>query len=359
MPMGPIILKSWFKMLCLFLDAFKPEYLKYAPNIRDLAKENLHGELEVPLGFTSILASFFTGKNPDKHGIMDIFEKSDFKSKIKNKFIINSIRLIKNNKFFYSPLKIKEIKYFKPSLEKAWPQKNSLKIPTLFDILEQNNISFTSIDWPNHYTNRKGKIFFNKSAENILKLTQKVKTQFIFAHFMDLEVAHKYGVNSNETMEAIKKIDDIVGKLDQKNLIIFSDHGMDDIENKFDLKLELDNLNLIYGEDYIYFLGSTMVRFWFKNEYAENKVINLLKNIEQGKIVNFEEYNLPNTCDLIFLADFKTIFYPNFFNTNYKAMHGWDPKIQKAFYLIKGFKGKKNKHIVDLLPYILKILDIQ
>ncbi len=345
-------------MLCLFLDAFKPEYLKYTKNIRDLAKNNLHGELEVPLGFTSIIASFLTGQNPDKHGIIDIYEKTHPHSQIKNTFLLNSLNLLKNKRFFHKPLKIKELKYFKPTLEKAWPQRNSLKIPTLFDILEQNNISFTSIDWPNHYTNRKGKIFLNKSAENILKLIKKAKTKFIFAHFLDLEVAHKFGVDSPEVKEALKKIDDIVGKLDTEDLIIFSDHGMDNIENKFDLKSELESLNLTFGKDYIYFLGSTMARFWFNNKEVEERVTNLLKTIKQGKIIDFKEYNLPKTCDLIFLANFKTVFFPNFFNTNYKAMHGWDPKQQKAFYLIKNFKGNKNLKMTDLLPYILKILNI-
>ena len=80
-------------MLCLFLDAFKPEYLKYAPNIRDLAKENLHGELEVPMGFTSIIASFLTGCNPDKHGLIDIYEKTQPNFQIKNTFLVNFLKL--------------------------------------------------------------------------------------------------------------------------------------------------------------------------------------------------------------------------------------------------------------------------
>jgi len=345
-------------MLCLFLDGFKPEYLKYTDYISSLAKENLHGELEVPIGFTSIIASFLTGCHPDKHGLIDIYKKTQPKKQISNTLLINFINLLKNKRFFYKPLKIKEMKYFKPSLEKAWPQKNSLKIPTLFDILEQNNISFTSIDWPNHFINRKGKLFFDKSADKILKLTKEAKTKFVFSHFMDLEIAHKYRVNSNETIEALKRIDKIVEELDTEDLIIFSDHGMDDIENKFDLKSELDSLNLTFGKDYTYFLGSTMARFWFNNKDSEIKVINSLKNIKYGKIIDFKKNNLPKTCDILFLANFKTIFYPNFFNTNYKAMHGWDPKKQKAFYLIKGMQGNKNAKIIDLLPHILKILNI-
>ncbi len=345
-------------MLCLFLDAFKPEYLKYTDFIRSLAKEHLWGRLEVPLGFTSIIASFLTGCYPDKHGLIDIYERAEPHFNIKNTFIINAVNLLRNKRFFYRPLRIKEIKYFKPCIDKAWPQKNLLKIPTLFDILEKNNISFTSIDWPNHFIGRRGRLFLDKSIENILRLTKKAKTKFIFSHFLDLETAHRYGVNSNETREALKKIDEAVRELDRDDLMIFSDHGMDDIEKKFDLMSELDKLNLIYGKDYVCFLGSTMARFWFNNKNAEKKIKELLKNAKYGKIISFESYHLPKTCDMIFLANFKTIFFPNFFNTDYKAMHGWDPKGHKAFYLIKNLKGNKDIKITSLLPYILKTLNI-
>lgn len=343
-------------MLCLFLDAFRPEYLRYTDYIKSLTKENLYGKLEVPLGFTSIIASFLTGCYPDKHGLIDLYEKTNPHFQIKNTFLLNGLNLLKNERLFYKPLKIKEAKYFKTCITKAWPQKNSLKITTLFDILESNNVSFTSIDWPNLFVNGKGKLFLNKSAKNILKLTKKAKTDFVFSHFLDLEIAHKYGVNSSETKKALERIDNIVRELDQENLIIFSDHGMDDIEKKFDLKSELDNLGLVYGKDYIYFLGSTMARFWFNNKNAENKTKELLNNTKQGKIINPEKHHLPKTCDLIFLADFKTVFHPSFFNTNYKAMHGW--KEQKAFYLIRGLKGYKDMKITNLLPYILKILNL-
>ena len=40
-------------------------------------------------------------------------------------------------------------------------------------------------------------------------------------------------------------------------------------------------------------------------------------------------------------------------------MHGWDPKIQKTVYIVRNLKGKKDAHIVDLLPTILDILKIK
>ena len=92
------------------------------------------------------------------------------------------------------------------------------------------------------------------------------------------------------------------------------------------------------------------------NSFAETKVKSLLENIKAGKIVDFREYKLPNECDLIFLADKGVIFYPNFFGKEQKAQHGWDPRKQKTFYLIKGMKGKKEMHVVNLMQKALQLV---
>ncbi len=350
-------------MICLFLDAFKPEYVKYTRYIKELTKNSLYGELEVPVGFTSILASFFTGCYPDKHGVIDIFEKEEKpKKKISNKWIVSFLNLLKNKRFFYTPLKLKEKKYFKSILTKAWVQKGCLKIPTLFDVLEKNNISFTVIDWPNYYVNRRGGIFFDKSMKKAMKLAKHAKTKFVFVHFLDLDdLAHKYGVDSPEVIKKIKEIDNAVEVLSKKDkdLLIFSDHGMDNVEKSYNLKKRLDESGLKYGKDYIYFMGSTLARFWFNNKSSEEKIRHMLLEDKNGEIIDFKEYHLPKTCDLIFLAKFKTVFYPNFYNSTHRAMHGWSPKIQKAFYLIsRESKKKQNAEIIDLLPHILKTLNL-
>ena len=353
-------------MICIFIDALKPEYLEKTVFLKELAGNNLSCNLEVTFGFTSIIPSFLTGCYPDTHRKIDLFDlDNEAKNKSKSKFLVNLKLFMKNKRFFFTPLNSEYYNNFKVSQEKAWPQKDSLSVKTIFDILEENNKKFISIDWPNIFINRKPKLFLKNDCKTVLGLTKKLikkhKPDFVFVHFLDLEVAHKTGTLSEEVNQKLNEVDNAVKELSalDNDIVIFSDHSMDEVRESFNLKEELDKLNLKFGEDLIYFLGSTFVRFWFKSPEAKKSVEILLRSLNEGRIINFKEYNLPKTCDLIFLANYGIIFKPNFFNTNYKAMHGWDPKIQKTVYIIKNSNGKKDAHIVDLLPTILDILKIK
>jgi hypothetical protein len=134
---------------------------------------------------------------------------------------------------------------------------------------------------------------------------------------------------------------------------------MNDVEKEVDIMSEIKDLNLKFGRDLVYIVGSTTVEFWFKNENAKRKVTNLLRTLKYGKIINKKEFRILTTSDAIFLANFKTAFYPNFFSRkHYKAMHGWNPKEQRTYYILKGAKGKKNAKMVDFLPTITKLMKL-
>tara|TARA_Y100000034_G_scaffold113883_1_gene149368 strand:+ start:1777 stop:2862 length:1086 start_codon:yes stop_codon:yes gene_type:complete len=350
-------------MLCLFIDALNPKYLQHMSFLNSIKKDCLHGELEVPLGYTGNIASFMTGVWPEKHRIFDLFvpDKKPRK-KISEKYLSGLTRLLQNKRLFYTPPKVREMKWFKTGLDKNWAQKNCLRYPTLFDILEKNGKSFESIDWPNHFKNRKGRIFFSQDLKNIFNKTLESKADFIFVHLLDFEKAHYTGVKSPEMIQIAKKMDEKIKQLWERhgNILIFSDHGMDNIERKVDIWKEIKKLDLKFGEDFIYIIGSTTVEFWFKNRKAKKKTINMLNKLDYGKIVNQKRHHLA-TNSMIFLADFKTAFYPNFFSDkHFKAMHGWNPKIQKTYYLLKNSKkkGKKNAKMVDFFPTILRLMKL-
>jgi len=355
-----IIHKKLYKMLCVFIDALNPEYLKEMPFLNSLKENCLHGYLEVPLGYTSIIASFMTGVWPNKHKIFDLFVPSDKGIRIKHKYLLAAIRLLQNKRLFFTPLKVNS-KYFKPVLDKTWAQKNCLSYPTLFDVLEKHGKSFEVIDWPNHFKNRKASIFLSKSCKKALRLALKSKADFVFVHFLDLEIAHKYGVNSKQVKEKLNEIDNACRQLynKDKNVLFFSDHGMDDIEKEVNIFSEIKKLNLEFGKDFLYIIGSTSVEFWFKNQEARKRTERVLKKLRYGKIINKKHFKI-DTDSLVFLAKFKTAFHPNFFSKNhFKAMHGWNPKEQKTYYILKaGKKGKKNAKIVDFFPTILELMSL-
>ena len=135
-------------MLCICLDAFKPDYYRYAPFLNSFRKENISGDLETVFGYTGIGASFFSGMYPDKHGIFSMFNYSKKGSILNYRFlgntlsnvILNAGNLIRNEWFFHKTYSIPQsmLRFFTTSMSKAYPQKGSLKVSTLFDILEKS-----------------------------------------------------------------------------------------------------------------------------------------------------------------------------------------------------------------------------
>src|SRR3989344_5513116 len=109
-------------MLCVFIDALNPGYLKHMKFLDSIKESCLHGSLEVPFGYTGIIASFVTGMHPDKHEIFDLFVPDEKKGKkIKQAHLNAIIRLLQDKRYFYTPLQVNAGNYFKPSLDKTWP----------------------------------------------------------------------------------------------------------------------------------------------------------------------------------------------------------------------------------------------
>ncbi|HLC55054.1 MAG TPA: alkaline phosphatase family protein [Candidatus Nanoarchaeia archaeon] len=352
-------------MKCIFLDGFKSEYLQYAPYLRGLAEQHLHGKLEVPFGYTSIVASFMTGFHPDKHGVIDVFEKrkSPAPFVIKNKMLANGLRYISRNLYFYSPLQTtqKKARFFKPAMKNIWMQKGCLPLPTIFDYIEMAGKTFSAVDWPFVSHGRRSRIFFKKDAATIMEHARKLHADFNFIHFGDLdELGHIYGPDSEEVKEKLKEIDGYCKELDEEQMIFFSDHGMDYIQEQFDLEAALQKLDLKFGKDYTYFIASTYARFWFHTADAREKVVHELQCIGEGDIIDQRAFHLPATSHVVFLAKKGIVFSPSFFTKSigYKAMHGWSPKEQKSFYLVKGSSGKQEAHMVDLFPTVLAMMGL-
>jgi len=355
------------KIICL--DAFKPEYLQYAPYLKSLSKEHIYGELETVFAYTGISGSFFTGLYPDKHNIFIMFKKTrkHFELPLPN-FLLDYwkifIRLIQNKRFFnkYYQIPKKALPYFKSSLDKIWYQEGCLKVKTIFDYLKENNISFSYLDYPHFFDSKNNveKLYFKGSDKMTLSKMKKLKSQvqFIFLHELD-SISHKCGIHSKEVIRHIKFLDRELSKLDE-DVIFWSDHGFLNVKARINIEKHLEKLNLEYGKDYIYFLSSTMALFWFNNKQAEEKVRKVLSDIKGGKVLTdleLKELKVPNQQDLVFLCDTGYVIFPDFFNKKIpKAMHGYDPKImgQKGFYLMS-IKGKeKNARLIDLMPTILK-----
>jgi hypothetical protein len=110
---------------------------------------------------------------------------------------------------------------------------------------------------------------------------------------------------------------------------------MVNVTRTLDLAPVIASTKLRFGSDFGYFLDSTMVRFWFYHQGAEQAVRTAFKNIPGGRLLDvaqMKHFGIAG-CDrrngeLYFLADPGVLLFPNFFQGDgepIKGMHGYDP----------------------------------
>ena len=277
------------------IDAFKSEYLKHAPYLSSLTKKYQWGELKMPIGHWGGIEIFFKGKS-EKLALFHKKEKS-------------SLRWIK--KF-------------------AWIEKLFGRIA--IDVL---------INLPRFILGdelfRTGKIPLNQlwKFDFCVKKQLQDSKDIEYEYIGELDkIAHEYGIKSEQTINAIKRVDDRISKEDFD--IIFSDHGMIDVKKTISVPL---NENC--------FIDSDMARYWGdKEELTEIKKKLPMKD---GKIVNWKNKSYG---DLIFIVKPGILILPNYWQGDKpaKAMHGYygNNREINGIYIIKKQGKKKNLGVEEL-----------
>jgi hypothetical protein len=287
------------KIKVILIDAFKPEYLKYAPYLSSLTQKYQWGELVVPFGHEGASEMLFKGYN-DKIALIIKSDNSSLKwtryfswlGRFGVDSMINFIRLFKKEELFRTGnIPLRKLYKFDFSVKK--PAYSGLPVE--------------------------------------------------FKYFGELDrIGHEYGTKSQEIINAIKKIDENISKLNFD--LVFSDHGMVDIANYVAVP-ETKNC----------FIDSDMARYWGNKE----ELLEIKKKLplKYGKIIN---YRSPAYGDLIFLANTGVLISPNYWqgNRRIKGMHGYSPehKDMKAIYILKKEGNKKNLHTEELHKIVEELI---
>lgn len=248
---------------------------------------------------------------------------------------------------------------------------------TLFDILREDDMKWLFIGYPG--SDQRTSAIRNKFRREI-----SPDISFIWLHFAETDWAeHEYGPMSDERKEKLRKIDKTIEKMwnklnsmfDKVNMLVFGDHGAVEVKKMVNMESKLKTLDLKVGKDYIYFLDSTMARFWFKNDAAQSKITEMLNGLADGKTLTREDFikykanfNHTKYGELIWVANGGVLILPNFWqgNSPVKGMHGYLPDVkdnQAAFVLsspkINGAsKLKEPCEMVDIFPTILDLMDL-
>ncbi len=248
---------------------------------------------------------------------------------------------------------------------------------TLFDLLRVENKKWLFHAAPGHRVSLTAAC---KRAERELK----VPKAFAFFHVGNLDgVGHAHGPDATEISGELLQVDKgmeriynlAADRFDIVHFVVMGDHGMIRVEQTIDLASVLTSLPLSQGKDYLYFLDSTMARFWFFSDGAKEEVTNELAVVKGGRILEQKDkdkyhlnYSHNRFGDLVFLADPGVLIIPNHYQDRspVKGMHGYGPEVpgQQAVLIVNSIKAGRHagRDPVDMrrvFPTLCDLLEIK
>ena len=338
---------------CVFIDAFGCELLKRHAFLDDILIEK--APLETTFGYSSTCdPTILTGKMPREHGHFAFFAYDPKRSPFKHyrffgllpKWLMERGRvrakfsqIMKRVHGFTGYFQLYNMPFRYLRLFNYTEQNNIFESgginggqPTIFDHLRDNGIPFCR---PEGYN----------EAESVAEVEKAVRGgeiafAYLFLGRLDA-LLHQYGTRAREVTEHIAWYETQIRSLyktaretyDDVRLFIFSDHGMTDITQVCDLKGRIDQLDLVFGEDYAAVFDSTMARFWFLKDGARERIAAALEQEPLGHIMSEEEIasygcDFPGQTfgELFFLMNPGVLICPSHMGVKPLAgMHGYTP----------------------------------
>lgn len=374
------------KTLILFLDAISPDKItkESTPFLYALSQKYNLGTHYPVFGFSSIPASFMTGRYPETHGQFTLYWHDpprgikdpllDFLPSNIASYYFNLRRFLKGEDFL-APLAKSDRAFFSLAQKRFHHHKNALPVPTLFNILDEKGLRFLVYHWPLLATEEKSRMtpFVRNSDESrvnkFLSFTRNKEFDLYFLHLWDVDkTGHRFGPQAEETKGVLRQQDRLAEKiverfsLQEDLILIWSDHGMVEVKGFVNLKERLPK----NGDGVFYFLDSTMARFWFKDGAVRKRVLETLSNVKEGHLLTADEkkkfkidFDHQKYGEGIFLLDPGFVFRPNFFHKEgaVKGMHGYDlsDEAERGFFILNR-DCQPFAETVDFLPIILKVI---
>jgi len=210
---------------------------------------------------------------------------------------------------------------------------------TIFDWLTQRGIPYHCSNWR------------LSEVENLQALKSEIQAgeiNFAYLYLPALDgLMHGVGTRHEKVAAKLRRYEEELRKVlalarehyDEVSFYAFSDHGMADVIGSINLIEKIEATGLRYGEDYIAMYDSTMARFWFPNPQARAKVETALSQVQQGRMLNAEDYRRwhcdfgdPRFGELIFLLQPGWLIVPSYMGLQaIPGMHGYDPADKDSY----------------------------
>jgi hypothetical protein len=242
---------------------------------------------------------------------------------------------------------------------------------------------------------------YSRTSDPLKDLINKIglgKYVFEFVHLYSFDLLQRWNIDDEKKTQAVYScFDNFARSLYEKcknnkiTLVLFSDHGYDQITGYVDLFHELKKLDLS-EEEYTYFVELSMARFWFFSERARDKIVRVLRGIPNTKFFSWQDlrefnisFNEPQYGEAFIMSCPGFVFFPHDFHQPianlflgiadpkqrprlFNSRHRGDHTLLPHFESARGFMilfdsdyeaSTQEIDLIDISPTILELLGIE
>lgn len=205
---------------------------------------------------------------------------------------------------------------------------------TFLDPLRRQGVPFHLADW---------RAPERQNLARLREVLERRSVRFAYLYLAALDgVLHRQGTRGAEVPRHIawydQQLRELIALAERRyaevRVVVFSDHGMTDVDADVPLRPRIERLGLRYGVDYAAVYDSTMARFWFLREGAREAIERVLRAEPEGHTLSDAEL-AGYGCDfadrrygeLLFLMRPGALLVPSFMNARHvPGMHGYAPE---------------------------------
>ena len=368
----------------LFIDALGWKIVNDNQYLTDILP--YRKKVDMQFGYSSsAIPSILSGKTPAEHGHLGLFrfapEDSPFKKLSRLAWLFKPASFWNRGRVRHHLSKLIKKLYgftgyfqlYRMPLEKLkfmdYCEKRDLfiaggmeNIANLHDTLTSMNIDFHISDW--HLSDDENYLAAEEAIEN--------GKNFLFVYTAGFDGILHDNIKNESVIKA--KLDEMKFKilcLYQKaqdvaqnvHFTIISDHGMTPLSGTVDVMGKIAQSGLVFGKDYGACYDSTMARFYYLNEKAENVITGIMKDFPGHFLSEDEEkaykiYRFDRIFgDGIFLLDAGIQIVPSDMGGKpLNGMHGFVPENEHSFAAILSNKElpENIEHVADYFNFMIE-----
>jgi hypothetical protein len=390
-------------LLLILVDAYKFDYLSRSTFTKHLGQEGSLKKLKTLWGYSAgIHPSIWTGTKQATHGKwMKYLRKQEIGNedstgatgrglwgrvyyRIPSKFVRTALNKINEYAIYREsptppgiPQSVSGMFEVEPWLNDSMQNYPvhfaNIRVPSLFTIMNSEALPYSFYSMGN-----------TDNAETIrFFLRRRDKVKILLVNSSDL-AGHTFGPESTPMDVELSKIDqllkEIVESMHFTHLIVFSDHGMSQVERLVDVQRFVKSLNFVLGKDYVAFYDATFARFWFNTPSSRREIHSALDSLNCGKVltdddlktfgIDFKGRDRFKFGELIFAAHPGDYIFPNYLHCilghAIKGIHGYSPvhPSSDGIFIYKGpsldlINEKASIDATDIFPTILTLLRLK